>query len=634
MPPFPPPPLRFCIGFGPTYETLSESFLPRPVSVKDSHIPNFTMDLFRRLKSRLSSPNLRKEKKKKAALQETDRNAPNVHSGAHGGYGQQHCSDAFSNTSRRTASSDSTLSGKSFSSSFASQLPVGILTNIFNYLCPHSSDEGYESSEDSLAGNGCPLCNTRDLSQASRVCRKWRAAARPLLYQNVRLEQVHYCELEEELWRRRNRRSFFSNPNTDSNEPVKVRMRLLYRTIQENEEIANTVLYLKAPFWVREGCKQELTLLVSLLPNLRYVDLPQAVYTADNSCPLLATMKSRSSHLRYMGWRAGSEQSFIHSGSDQPWKMLEVITLSNMKLDDTQLQSVLASMPNLKSIKLEEMAYLTDALFDTNAMGFPLVKSLIIQECPKLTITGITEYLLSQCHEPTLEELTLTRSGFIPDQLNAILEIAPVLRVLSITCEVSKPCPSSKNLHYLSSTSLQEVTFDITNSDSSQGLTAGAPSYYQYLADSLCHGTLPKLKKMYVDEARFSVRLRGTYTPRTRTSSDRGSAYSVTPYITPNNSGCTEQKVDVYCKGHTEVTWKQYMWICQSSSAPGGGRGSKMMMVVDMEPEKQWTSSRGFLTIPGAGDKEREQRELSKREKKRERRKSLNDTYGMGAEYY
>ena len=66
----------------------------------------------------------------------------------------------------------------------------------------------------------------------------------------------------------------------------------------------------------------------------------------------------------------------------------------------------------------------------------------------------------------------------------------------------------------------------------------------------------------------------------------------------------------------------------------GGAQGGKMMTLIDMEPEKQWTSSRGFLTIPGAGDKEREQREMSKKEKKRDKRKSLNDTYGMGAEYY
>ncbi|KAF8460631.1 hypothetical protein BDZ91DRAFT_619968, partial [Kalaharituber pfeilii] len=385
------------------------------------------------------------------------------------------------------------------------QLPAVILTTIFTYICPHGSDAGYLCSEDSLAGNGCPLCNTRDLAQVSKVCRKWRQAALKQLYQNVRLEQVHYCELEEELWRRRNRRSFFSNGNTDSNEPVKTRMRLLYRTAQENEEIANMILYVKAPFWVREGCKQELTLLVSLLPNLRYVDLPQAVYVADHSCPLLSTLKSRSSQLRLMGWKGGSETSFMHAAADQPWKMLEIISLSSMKIDDTQLQTVLCTLPHLQSIKLEDMTYLTDALFDADetSMGFPQVKSLTIEECPNLTMKGIKQYLTIQSFSPILAELTLTNTGIIPDHLNSILSIAPVLKKLSITAAVSKPCPPVSQLRHISSTSLRELTYDISNDDSSKGLTAGAPSYYTYLADSLCSGTLPSLRKMSVNEARF-----------------------------------------------------------------------------------------------------------------------------------
>jgi len=583
------------------------------------------------MKSRLPTPNLHK---KNGAAQD-------IGGHSRGGYGNNDAL-SYSNSSMRTGSYESTVSNRrGYSFSPSPQLPVNVLTTIFGYVCPHSSDDGYECSEDSLAGNGCPLCNIRDLAQVSQVCRKWRTVALGLLYRNIRLEQVHYCDLEEELWRRRNRGSFFSNGNTDSNEHVKIRMKFLYRTIQENEQIANAVLYLKAPFWVREGCKQELALLVSLIPNIRYIDLPQSVYSGDTSGPLLATMRSRSSQLRLMGWRTGGEHSLMNIASEQPWKMLEVISLSNLKLDDTQIQSVLVSFPRLKSVTFEEMAYITDALFDCSneSMGFPLIKSLKIQECPKLTITGIKQYLLLQCTKPTLEELTLTNAGITPDCLNSILEIAPALQVLSITCAVSKPYPPASQFCYLSSKSLKKVTFDITNSDSSQGLTAGAPSYYQYLADSLCNGTLPSLSKLYANEARFAIRMRGTYTPHTRggQSGDRNTTASAcaTPYITPNNSGFTEQGVDIYCKGHSEVTWKQYKWICQASSVAGGGvQGSKMMTLIDMEPQKQWTSSGGFLTIPGAGDKEREQKEMRKKEKKRDKRKSLNDTYGMGAEYY
>ena len=169
------------------------------------------------------------------------------------------------------------------------------------------------------------------------------------------------------------------------------------------------------------------------------------------------------------------------------------------------------------------------------------------------------------------------------------LDIAPALRVLSITCEVSKPCPPLSQLPYLSSISLKEIKYNVVDTSSSEGLTSSAPSYYQYLADSLCTGKLPYLKKMHANEARFNVRLRGTYTPHTR---DGGSTYT-----TPN-LGRTQQKVDIYCKGLMDVTWKQYMWICQSRmAADETGQAIQSMLVVDMEPEKQWTSRGGLLTI-------------------------------------
>ncbi|KAI5799256.1 hypothetical protein DFH27DRAFT_88853 [Peziza echinospora] len=577
------------------------------------------MDLFRRMKSRLSTNNLSKQHKKGTSAdfngQGSHNNNNNHHHLFHHGSNQH--GDASADSTRRAASQESDYN-PSRPSPF-SRLPDPILGRIFAYICPHGNDDNYLSSEDSLAGNGCPLCNSRDLAEASRVCRRWRSAAHPLLYKNVRLEQVHYCDLEEELWRRRNRRSFFSNGNTDSNEPVKTRMRLLYRSIQENEAIAKTVEFVKAPFWVREGCKQELTLLVSLLPNLRYVDLPQAVFTADHSCPLLSTMKSRSWNIRVMGWRSGAETSFINSVHDQPWRKLEIISLASMKIDDLQLQSVLHTLPNLHTIKLEQMTYLTDALFDTEqSIGFPLVKTLTIEECPNLTCAGLTRYLTVQrdMGHPTLESLTLTNTGFLPDQLNTLLALAPVLRVLSISAAVSRPCMPVAQIKHLTSSSLEEITYDITNSDSIKGLTLGAPSYYTYLADSLCGGMLPRLRKMHVNEARFAQKLKGTYTANTAhmPASYNGSIYSSSPsspppmpmpspnnntngansnnpffqVLTPHNSGgaggALDQKVNVYCKGHAEMTWKLYVWTCTENGSVAGG---KAMAVIDMEPEKQ-----------------------------------------------
>ena len=66
-----------------------------------------------------------------------------------------------------------TLYPARFGRNFSLRLPDYVLEKIFIDICPHSQDETYEPSERSALGDGCMLCDLRDLAKAAQVCRKW-----------------------------------------------------------------------------------------------------------------------------------------------------------------------------------------------------------------------------------------------------------------------------------------------------------------------------------------------------------------------------------------------------------------------------------------------------------------------------
>lgn len=59
--------------------------------------------------------------------------------------------------------------------------PPHVLDKIFAFVCPHATDEAYETCEQSGTEDGCMLCDLRDLAHCVQVCRQWRAEAIKLL---------------------------------------------------------------------------------------------------------------------------------------------------------------------------------------------------------------------------------------------------------------------------------------------------------------------------------------------------------------------------------------------------------------------------------------------------------------------
>lgn len=59
------------------------------------------------------------------------------------------------------------------------RFPGGLLETVLSYSCPQ--DDSYKSSEDSMVGGGCMLCDLKDLSQCALVNKQWSKAAQNVM---------------------------------------------------------------------------------------------------------------------------------------------------------------------------------------------------------------------------------------------------------------------------------------------------------------------------------------------------------------------------------------------------------------------------------------------------------------------
>ena len=315
-------------------------------------------------------------------------------------------------------------------------------------------------------------------------------------YRSVRLDSVHYCEREIDLAAKRKRRSFFER-NGDPKDPTEQRMLLFNRTVREAPDLAALVHILKMPYMTRETCKVNLARIVSVLPNLRYVDLPEGFYSDDPACsPLRQEIQHRCPEIRKTRYIKGSEESFSMLAQEPTWQNMEVLELSGLQVELDILLYVLSSFTSLQSLTLGDIPSLDDSLFhlDPSMPLFPPLKCLTLDVAPSITSAGLMAYLSRSETRAVLTELCLFQTGIPPQELYGILSHTPQLTALRVRDMISRALPLAP-LPHLASKSLRTLHFEILPSNPSH--EAPSETYYSYLATSILSGSLPSLTDVF-----------------------------------------------------------------------------------------------------------------------------------------
>ena len=258
------------------------------------------------------------------------------------------------------------------------------------------------------------------------------------------------------------------------------------------------VQFLKLPYMTRAWAFADLARTLAVLPNLRYVDLPEGIFRDDASCNTLKQeIQARCPDLRKMSYKEGSEANLELLASGRIWSNLEVLELSNLEMDPTILRQVLGSLPQLHALKIADMNTVDDQLFRHYDLlsPFPAVNELILENIPRVTAAGLIAHLTRPEAQHALKTLSLTTTGVRPSTLQQVLETATQLEKLSIVEAVSTSFPAGNHIKPLYSLTLKILHYEITLTSSVNSHTSTLASYYTYLTSSLIGNGLPNLRE-------------------------------------------------------------------------------------------------------------------------------------------
>ncbi|KAL5624555.1 hypothetical protein BROUX41_004615 [Berkeleyomyces rouxiae] len=393
--------------------------------------------------------------------------------------------------------------------------PPNLLMRIFGFVCPQTNDESYEPCEQSAIEDSCPLCDLRDLAHCIIVSKRWRIPAIQLMYRSIRIENVHYCQREAILAEKRKRKSFFER-NGDPEDTASVRLKLLARTLREDPvRLGKLVQYLKIPYMLRESSQNDLSRTLAVLPNVKYVDLPEGLFTDDqNFATLRLEVEARCPDLRKMTYMGGSEQSLSRLAYGSVWPNLEVLELTRISLDSILTRHVISALPKLRALKVTECKNFTDQVFSNSEElpPIPPLQQLVLHKVP-ISQQGIIDLMVQPEIRMSLNVLNLWRTEIKPDNLQTVLNVATSLKTLAIHESVPQGILSGSNLPKLASKSLETIRFEISNSAHAGSVSNASSSYYTYLASSILSGGLPNLQAVYVRDPYFPDQLMGLPPP-------------------------------------------------------------------------------------------------------------------------
>ncbi|KAK8111891.1 F-box domain-containing protein [Apiospora kogelbergensis] len=437
-------------------------------------------------------------------------------------------------------------------------LPIPVLQRIFTFVCPHTQDETYENCEQSALEDACMLCDQRDLAHAGMVCKQWRKASIPVMYHSIRIDSVHYCEREIFLSDKRKRNSRWDR-NGVPEDPAGARLTLLCRTLRDDPtRLGKLVRYLKTPYMLRESRTSHLARTIAVLPNLRYVDLPDGFFEDE---PAYTTLKfevqARCPDLRKMTFKAGSERSLEALSQGTIWPNLEVLDLIKINVDPAALRHVLTVLPKLRALKITDSYVVDDDIFQHNDMlpAFPPLIELDLVETPRVTSAGLAAYLSRREVQLRLKVLSIIGTGVRPQSLQDFLSNAHQLQALSMVNEVESAFPSLNSpIPPLANFSLETLRYEITASPKLGAYAGMTHGYYNYLAQSLFAGAAT------------------THSPRQPSNPFMGAGHGgLGPPVLNLN-----QTLEIYTKGDGEdIDWSIVKMDPIDAPGHGGGGGGR-----------------------------------------------------------
>jgi hypothetical protein len=374
-------------------------------------------------------------------------------------------------------------------------------------------------------------------------------------YKSIRIDAVHYCELEEVYAEQRKRKS----RGGDDVDPPTMRLLQLCRTVRENNYIGGRVRFLKLPYMTRESCKADLARTVSVCPNLEYIDLPEGFYTGDASCHTLRQeLQARCRHIRKMKYSEGGEQA-LESLLHGYWQELRILEINSVRVEPSLLRQVFGILPWLSEVTFADLAWTNDSIFHAvnGVPDFPALDTLRLDHINGLTAEGLAVYLSNPMCRETLRTLKIKDCAGIPvSSLHIVLEAATNLETLEYSVTATAPLPIDP-IPPLASRSLCRLHYEIVSNNTNQMYSPSA-SCYQYLTTSLMSNSLPRLRQLYVRDPDFPESL--TLAPPMRPFADA-----------PPSRGFT-QPLEVFSKGLDELEW------IFTSIIPADGHGRRGSM--------------------------------------------------------
>jgi hypothetical protein len=335
-------------------------------------------------------------------------------------------------------------------------------------------------------------------------------------YHSIRIDAVHYCEREIYLSDQRKRRARFDR-NGQPEDTAGARLQLLCRTLREDPtRLGKMVQFFKTPYMLRESKTGDLARTIAVLPNLRYLDLPDGVFVDDTQyATLKLEVQARCPGLRKMTYLGGSERSLETLASGQVWPHLEVLELGRINMDPQILRHVLAALQNLRALKVTESKIMDDDIFQHNDMlpAIPALEELVLTHTPRVTSYGLAAYLSRRDVQFRLKTLSLEDTGVHTTTLQEVLANAPKLETFSIIDEVEAPFPLNSAIPPLANFSIETLRFEITTASSTSPYAGITQGYYNYLAQSLFAGGFPRLTGLYVRDENFPDMLLGLPPP-------------------------------------------------------------------------------------------------------------------------